>query len=267
MLERVRLDDSRAVGLMATGLPPDASPARADGSCRPGSIELCFQTAGILEVRNRETLGLPTAAAQGDRCSPVSTNRRRAVGSTPRSGSEREALTSTTRGSCLEGRRLRRASGLPNDRLARQAHACLKSCRAWWCAGGSGISVWLTCHPGPMRNRGCAARSAPSLHRSGSERCYDWLRGRIALKALVATMVERAARGVDPFHRPRASIVTRPVRLTSRRSGATGTTRLRRRCPFRSRPSHWLRARLWPLPGDTRPRRQGGRSRSAPMRS
>jgi hypothetical protein len=61
VLEGVRLDRGRAVGLMAADLPPEASPARAASIVSPRLVELCFQTAGILEVTERESLGLPTA--------------------------------------------------------------------------------------------------------------------------------------------------------------------------------------------------------------
>jgi malonyl CoA-acyl carrier protein transacylase len=61
VLEGVRLDDGRAVGLMVHGLPPNGDPAHAASLMAPRLIELCFQTAGILEVSKDQRLGLPTA--------------------------------------------------------------------------------------------------------------------------------------------------------------------------------------------------------------
>jgi hypothetical protein len=46
---------------MAPGLPPDTSPAGGAHLMAPRLIELCFQTAGVLEIANRNVLGLPTA--------------------------------------------------------------------------------------------------------------------------------------------------------------------------------------------------------------
>jgi malonyl CoA-acyl carrier protein transacylase len=61
VLEHVRLDDGLAVGLMAEGLPADTDPPGAGLLLAPRLVELCFQTAGILEVARKEVLGLPTA--------------------------------------------------------------------------------------------------------------------------------------------------------------------------------------------------------------
>jgi hypothetical protein len=61
VLEHVRLDAGLAVGLMAEGLPADTDPPDAALLVAPRLVELCFQTAGILEVARKEVLGLPTA--------------------------------------------------------------------------------------------------------------------------------------------------------------------------------------------------------------
>ena len=61
VLEGVGLDDGRAIGLMVHGLPPNGDPANAASLVAPRLIELCFQTAGILQVSKDQTLGLPTA--------------------------------------------------------------------------------------------------------------------------------------------------------------------------------------------------------------
>jgi hypothetical protein len=61
VLEGVRLDGDQAVGMMVHGLPPNGEPAHAALLMAPRLIELCFQTAGILEVAKDHRLGLPTA--------------------------------------------------------------------------------------------------------------------------------------------------------------------------------------------------------------
>ena len=61
VLDTVAIDNGLAIGLMAAGLPPDTTPPGADLLLAPRLVELCFQTAGILEVSNKEVLGLPTA--------------------------------------------------------------------------------------------------------------------------------------------------------------------------------------------------------------
>ena len=60
VLEGVQLADGRAVGLMVHGLPPNADPADAASLMAPRLVELCFQTAGILQVARDQALGLPT---------------------------------------------------------------------------------------------------------------------------------------------------------------------------------------------------------------
>jgi NAD(P)-dependent dehydrogenase (short-subunit alcohol dehydrogenase family) len=61
VLENVRLDSGLALGLMADNLPVDTSPPDSASLVAPRLVELCFQTAGILEVSRNEVLGLPTA--------------------------------------------------------------------------------------------------------------------------------------------------------------------------------------------------------------
>ena len=61
VLDQVRVADGTAVGVMAEQLPPDTAPSPARLMMAPRLIELCFQTAGILEVAQREVLGLPSA--------------------------------------------------------------------------------------------------------------------------------------------------------------------------------------------------------------
>jgi NAD(P)-dependent dehydrogenase (short-subunit alcohol dehydrogenase family) len=59
--ERVGIDGSTAIGLMAEGLPPDTAPADAELVTQPRLLELCFQTAGVWEIASRQQMGLPTA--------------------------------------------------------------------------------------------------------------------------------------------------------------------------------------------------------------
>jgi NAD(P)-dependent dehydrogenase (short-subunit alcohol dehydrogenase family) len=61
VLESVKLDDGFGVGLMSDTLPPDMVPSDAVSLVAPRLVELCFQTAGILEVSRKEVLGLPTS--------------------------------------------------------------------------------------------------------------------------------------------------------------------------------------------------------------
>jgi NAD(P)-dependent dehydrogenase (short-subunit alcohol dehydrogenase family)/acyl carrier protein len=59
VLDRVTVEDSRAIGLMATPLPPDASPADAEELTAPRLLELCFQTAGVWLLAKKQTMALP----------------------------------------------------------------------------------------------------------------------------------------------------------------------------------------------------------------
>jgi hypothetical protein len=61
VLERVQVEGDRAVGLMTANLPANASPADTASLMAPRLIELCFQTAGIWEIRTKGALALPMA--------------------------------------------------------------------------------------------------------------------------------------------------------------------------------------------------------------
>jgi hypothetical protein len=61
VLEEVHLEDHRAVGRMATELPPDTAPETRKSVMYPRLIELCFQTAGLWEMETNHRLGLPQA--------------------------------------------------------------------------------------------------------------------------------------------------------------------------------------------------------------
>ena len=59
VLEEVRLDGDRAVGRMASNLPPETLPQTGNSVLDPRLIELCFQTAGLWEMKSGSGLGLP----------------------------------------------------------------------------------------------------------------------------------------------------------------------------------------------------------------
>ncbi len=61
VLERVKVDDVEALGLMADGLPADTDPPEAALLMEPRLIELCFQTAGLQELVADHRLALPRA--------------------------------------------------------------------------------------------------------------------------------------------------------------------------------------------------------------
>ncbi len=61
VLDRVHLDGSHAIGWLAAGLPANTDPVPAVELVRPRWIELCFQTAGIWELKTRGRLALPEA--------------------------------------------------------------------------------------------------------------------------------------------------------------------------------------------------------------
>jgi len=61
VLEGVRLVDGLATGVLRRGLPPNAADPGASELVGPRLVELCFQTAGILEIADRSVLGLPAA--------------------------------------------------------------------------------------------------------------------------------------------------------------------------------------------------------------
>ena len=59
VVERAWRCNGQAVGLFAASLPPDHRPSDAGTLVGPRLIELCFQTAGLLELGTRGTMGLP----------------------------------------------------------------------------------------------------------------------------------------------------------------------------------------------------------------
>ena len=61
VLERVQVCDDAALGLLKAGLPGDTTPEGAAVQIAPRLVELCFQTAGILEIVLENRLALPAA--------------------------------------------------------------------------------------------------------------------------------------------------------------------------------------------------------------
>jgi acyl transferase domain-containing protein/NAD(P)-dependent dehydrogenase (short-subunit alcohol dehydrogenase family) len=64
VLERVQVDGDRAIGLMAAGLPPNTHPNGTLSLIAPRLVELCFQTAGVWDIRTNGTMALPLAVGR-----------------------------------------------------------------------------------------------------------------------------------------------------------------------------------------------------------
>jgi NAD(P)-dependent dehydrogenase (short-subunit alcohol dehydrogenase family) len=63
VLERAGVDGNTAIGLMAADLPPNTDPAGAASVMAPRLIELCFQTAGVWDIKTTGTMALPLGLA------------------------------------------------------------------------------------------------------------------------------------------------------------------------------------------------------------
>ncbi len=59
VLERVQVDGNRAVGLMTGELPPNTHPNGTVSLIAPRLVELCFQTAGVWDIKTNGTMALP----------------------------------------------------------------------------------------------------------------------------------------------------------------------------------------------------------------
>jgi hypothetical protein len=59
VVEKAWRSNGEAVGLFAGSLPPDHRPSEGATLVGPRLIELCFQTAGLLEMGTRGAMGLP----------------------------------------------------------------------------------------------------------------------------------------------------------------------------------------------------------------
>jgi hypothetical protein len=61
VLERAQVEGDMAVGLLAAKLPANTCPDAAASLMFPRLIELCFQTAGVWEIKTKGTMALPLA--------------------------------------------------------------------------------------------------------------------------------------------------------------------------------------------------------------
>ncbi|NKQ36500.1 MAG: SDR family NAD(P)-dependent oxidoreductase, partial [Chloroflexi bacterium] len=61
VLAGAAVDGDQAVGLLADALPPNMNPADAPELMAPRLIELCFQTAGVWQLRQQGKMALPLA--------------------------------------------------------------------------------------------------------------------------------------------------------------------------------------------------------------
>jgi hypothetical protein len=59
VLERAQVEDDKAIGLMTAALPPATAPTDTASLIAPRLVELCFQTAGIWEMKTKGALALP----------------------------------------------------------------------------------------------------------------------------------------------------------------------------------------------------------------
>ncbi len=61
VLERVHVAPDSAYGVMVRTLPPNTQPAEVASFIAPRLIEVCFQTAGVWEIKTRGVMALPMA--------------------------------------------------------------------------------------------------------------------------------------------------------------------------------------------------------------
>ena len=59
VLDRAWRDGERIIGQMSEDLPSDHNPSQGPTLIGPRLIELCFQTAGLLEISEHNRMGLP----------------------------------------------------------------------------------------------------------------------------------------------------------------------------------------------------------------
>jgi hypothetical protein len=59
VLERAAVEGDTAIGLMAANLPPNTNPGDAASVMAPRLVELCFQTAGVWDIKTTGTMALP----------------------------------------------------------------------------------------------------------------------------------------------------------------------------------------------------------------
>ena len=115
VLERAWRDDGHTVGMLAPDLPADHDPGERDTEFVPRLIELCFQTAGVLELGTAGRMALPAARRPRRSATPAPTSR---AGCSPivsrrddGDGVDAEVVDD-------DRARARPARGLPHDRAA-----------------------------------------------------------------------------------------------------------------------------------------------------
>jgi len=59
VLERASVEGDTAIGLLTAALPPNTNPAEAASVMAPRLIELCFQTAGVWDIKTTGMMALP----------------------------------------------------------------------------------------------------------------------------------------------------------------------------------------------------------------
>ncbi len=59
VIDRARVKDNGAIGLLPAELPPNASPANAVSIMSPRLIEACFQLAGVWKIATQQQMALP----------------------------------------------------------------------------------------------------------------------------------------------------------------------------------------------------------------
>ncbi|MEZ4516695.1 MAG: SDR family oxidoreductase [Chloroflexota bacterium] len=59
VLDRVQVNGNGAVGLMSADLPPNTHPDEVISVIAPRLVELCFQTAGVWDIKTNGTMALP----------------------------------------------------------------------------------------------------------------------------------------------------------------------------------------------------------------
>ncbi len=59
VLERAGITGDTAIGLMTADLPPNSNPKDAASIMAPRLVELCFQTAGVWDIKTNNTMALP----------------------------------------------------------------------------------------------------------------------------------------------------------------------------------------------------------------
>ncbi len=59
VLERAGITGDTAIGLMTADLPPNTNPEDTASIMAPRLVELCFQTAGVWDIKTNNTMALP----------------------------------------------------------------------------------------------------------------------------------------------------------------------------------------------------------------